>query len=275
MARIFALVECSREPGTLSFADWGKNRVARELDAQIGALGVGSHTGSLDLQLNPQSASGALAIAAGTGAEAAVIGGRTVTVTWAASDANTSDLLAAAINADAVAAKFASAVSRCATATVTIAAGAGTIAIVVTAPAAAVTNQAQAAGNTYSATWATSDTATAAALVALINADGASPVFASSAAGVITLTSRPNGTASGATNTTGNLITLAATGTGVTKSGALLSGGGTNANTVVQAIVPGTVGLGITLTATGTGNSVVSGGNLVGGVGAPGNSFTC
>lgn len=42
----------------------------------------------------------------------------------------------------------------------------------------------------------------------------------------------------------------------------------------VQAIVPGTVGNGITLTASGTGVTA-SGTRLAGGVGAPGNSFAC
>lgn len=77
-------------------------------------------------------------------------------------------------------------------------------------------------GVTINRTWATSDTATAAALAndinthanALIN----SHVSATSVGGVVTITSKTPGNP-------GNAITLAGTGTGVTVSGARLTGG--------------------------------------------------
>ena len=69
-------------------------------------------------------------------------------------------------------------------------------------------------------TWATSDTATAAALAAAINAKSTltAQVVASSVAGVVTVLSR-------ALNTGGLAYTLAASGTGVTVSGATFSAG--------------------------------------------------
>lgn len=85
-------------------------------------------------------------------------------------------------------------------------------------------------GVTVSVTWATSDTASSAALAAAINASAnalvAPFVTATSALGVTTITAKNKGTQ-------GNAITLAATGTNVTASGARLTGGvdGT-ANTV-------------------------------------------
>lgn len=77
-------------------------------------------------------------------------------------------------------------------------------------------------GVTVSVTWATSDTASSAALAAAINAS-VNPlvqpfVSATSALGVTTITAKTKGTA-------GNAITLAATGTNVTASGARLTGG--------------------------------------------------
>jgi hypothetical protein len=274
MALVLALLNCSREPGTLSFADWGKGRIIRELDAQISALGLGTHTGSLDVQRDPAYASGVLAMSGGATAVGGTIGGKLVTATWATSDANSCDLVAAAILADTTANKFVTAVSRAATGTITISGGSGVVTATLSAPAAAVSQQSQAQGNLYSLTWATSDAVTATALAALINADGDGPCIAVASAGVVTLYARPDGK-TGAANTDGNLIALAVTGTGVTKSGAVLSGGGTNANVVVQALLPGTVGLGITLAASGTGVTAPTGANLVAGVGAPGNSFTC
>lgn len=73
-----------------------------------------------------------------------------------------------------------------------------------------------------SVTWATSDTATATALAAAINASAnalvSGIVTASSAAGVVTVTAVSKGK-------DGNSITLAASGTGATASGARLTGG--------------------------------------------------
>jgi hypothetical protein len=43
----------------------------------------------------------------------------------------------------------------------------------------------------------------------------------------------------------------------------------------VLALMPGTVGLGITLVASGTGVTAPTGANLVAGIGAPGNSYAC
>lgn len=75
-------------------------------------------------------------------------------------------------------------------------------------------------GTAKTVTWATSDTASAAALVTAINADTTlnKYVLATSAAGVVTITAVSPGQI-------GNGITLTASGTGVTASGAKLSGG--------------------------------------------------
>lgn len=77
-------------------------------------------------------------------------------------------------------------------------------------------------GVTITATWATSDTNSAALVAAAINASTnaliAGVVTASSALGVVTVTSVLPGVY-------GNCITLAASGTGVTASGARLTGG--------------------------------------------------
>jgi hypothetical protein len=69
-------------------------------------------------------------------------------------------------------------------------------------------------------TWATSDTATAAALVTAINGNGilAATVVASSVAGVVTILSKALGAG-------GNAYTLAASGTGVSVSGATFTAG--------------------------------------------------
>lgn len=93
--------------------------------------------------------------------------------------------------------------------TVTIASGSGSIAAVINGVSIAVT-------------WATSDTATATALAAAINASSNALVqylvSATSSAGVVTIAALQKGI-------TGNCITLAATGTGATASGARLTGG--------------------------------------------------
>lgn len=93
--------------------------------------------------------------------------------------------------------------------TVTIASGSGTVSITIN-------------GVAISRTWATSDTATAAAFVTDINGSAnalvANHVSASSAAGVVTITAKAPGQ-------WGNAITLAAAGTGMTASGARLVNG--------------------------------------------------
>jgi phage tail sheath gpL-like len=93
--------------------------------------------------------------------------------------------------------------------TVTILSGSGTITATIN-------------GVGTSVTWGTSDTATATALAAAINAATNDlvefHVSASSSAGVVTITAKAPGQ-------WGNAITLAATGTGATASGARLTGG--------------------------------------------------
>lgn len=93
--------------------------------------------------------------------------------------------------------------------TVTIASGSGSIAAIIN-------------GVTIPVTWATSDTNTATLLAAAINASTNALVqpfvSASSVLGVVTVTAKAKGVA-------GNSITLAASGTGATASGARLSGG--------------------------------------------------
>ncbi len=75
-------------------------------------------------------------------------------------------------------------------------------------------------GTLKTVTWATSDTASAAALAVAINADTTinKLVYATSAAGVVTLKAMSPGTA-------GNKLTLVASGTGVTASAATLTTG--------------------------------------------------
>jgi hypothetical protein len=277
MALVLLSMVCTREPGDLSFANWGKGRVARELDQQLSSLTLGTNTGVLDVLKDPSFAAGVLALSSASGTVGGVIGGKTVTVTAAGGDAPTADLIAAAI-ASSAAAGFVTAVSRAASQTVTLSSASGVVTITVNAPAGAVSNSSMAGIKSYSATWATSDTATASALVALINADGGSPVFASSSAGVVTLYARPGASPSpsGTANTLGNLIIVSATGTGVTAGGAALAGGGSNANVIVSSISPGSVGTGVTLAASGTGVTAPSGASLVAGAGTPGtNTFTC
>ena len=86
-------------------------------------------------------------------------------------------------------------------------------------------------GTTVTATWATSDTNSAALVAAAINADATAgkKVFATSAAGVVTVAALVPGIH-------GNAITLVASGTGVTASGAKLTGGtGADTTTTVTA----------------------------------------
>jgi phage tail sheath gpL-like len=93
--------------------------------------------------------------------------------------------------------------------TVTIASGSSTVSITIN-------------GVAISRTWATSDTATATAFVTDINGSAnalvKNHVAASSVAGVVKLTAKAPGQ-------WGNSVTLAASGTGMTASGARLTGG--------------------------------------------------
>lgn len=86
-------------------------------------------------------------------------------------------------------------------------------------------------GVTSSATFVTDDTATASLLSAAINNNTNAlvrgQVTATSALGVVTITAVTSGTA-------GNLITLAASGTGATASGTRLTSGATNTTVVVS-----------------------------------------
>lgn len=111
MATILITAVTSQEPGDLSFASWGKGRVLAELERVLGGLSNGSFAGSLDVQKAPAYASQTYTISGGSGTETAIIGGISVAVTWATSDANTATLLAAAINADATAKTYVSAVA--------------------------------------------------------------------------------------------------------------------------------------------------------------------
>jgi phage tail sheath gpL-like len=96
-----------------------------------------------------------------------------------------------------------------ATGTITMASSSGTVGAIIN-------------GVTVSVAWATSDTNSASLLAAAINASSnalvSGFVSATSAAGVVTITADLPGKA-------GNAITLAATGTNVTASGARLTGG--------------------------------------------------
>jgi hypothetical protein len=252
--KYLVIVDSTKDIQT-SFSLWGKGRVTRELEDLIVGMGQGSHSGALDVQRDPAGAVGVLTISGGAGAVGATIGGRLVTAVWATSDVNSCDLVAAAINADTTANLFVSAVARTATGTVTIAAGSGVVGAFIN-------------GKLISVTWATTDTATATALAAAINADSTLPVVATSSAGVVTLYARTGGT-------TGNAVAVSPSGTGVTASGSgLLTGGGTNANVILTALTPGSVGSGITSVASGTGVTLNTGARLIGGAGAPGNSFT-
>lgn len=247
-----------------SLSLWGKGHVARELERLLNGLSAGVHTGSIDVQRDPAGAVGVLAVSSGSGSVGGTIGGKSVTATWATSDANSADLIAAAINADTTANQYVSASSRTASGSVSISSGSGVITVNINAP---VADFGQNNPKSYAVTWATSDAATATALAAAINADGSCPVIAVASSGTVTLYARVTGA-------NGNLIVISATGTGASASGAALTGGGTNANVVITSILPGTVGMGITLSASGTGVTAPTGARLVAGVGAPGNSFT-
>lgn len=201
------------------------------------------------------AAAGLLTLSSGSGAVGGTIGGTLVTATWATSDLVSAGLIAAAINANTTVNKFVAASSSVATGTVTISSGSGAITATI-------------GGIAVSVTWATSDTSTATALTTAINANSQVPVIATSSAGVVTVYSRVSGA------TVGNAVTLTASGTGATASGATLTGGGTNANVLITALNPGGVGLGITLVASGTGVTATTGASFIGGNQTPGTTVT-
>lgn len=157
MANVVVTINSTQDVGDLSFANWGKGRVSRDVAKLIEGLGTGSFTGSLDVTAAAVAASGTLTISGGSGSVGGTIGGQAVTVTWATSDTASAAALAAAINAQATTLQY---------------------------------------------------------------------VVATSLAGVVTITSLVPGTV-------GNGVTLVASGTGVSASGARLAGGvGQNAGNV-------------------------------------------
>lgn len=119
MANVVVNISSTQDVGDLSFANWGKGRVSREIAKLVEGLGTGSFTGSLDVMAAAVAASGTLTITAGTGVVGGTIGGQSVTVTWATSDTATATALAAAINADATANKYVSAVAVATVVTIT------------------------------------------------------------------------------------------------------------------------------------------------------------
>jgi hypothetical protein len=202
---ILISLQTSRDPASLSFADWGKSRVMNELENVLSSLEGGINTGSVDAQLNPSYAYGVLLGSGGSGAVGGTIGGKLVTATWASSDANTADLIAAAINADTTANTYVSATSRTAT-------GTWSRSGVLVGPDHHHRQRRHHLDHLGLFGHGHGDVV----LVGLINATKGLPVIAYSAAGVVTLVSTLGGT--GSTNTAGNSITLEATGTNVTKS---------------------------------------------------------
>lgn len=196
----------------------------------------------------PAPATGTITMATSSGVVGATIGGTLVTVTWAISDANSQVLLAEAINANATVNKWVYATASgavctltalqpgvlgnnvtlvlsgtnvtvsgakltggvgadvpgtvAATGSITIASGSGSVGAFIN-------------GVLTTVTWATSDTASALALSAAINA-AAGPVQATAALGVVSLRARQPGLVD---------YNLVASGTGVTVSGAKMTGG--------------------------------------------------
>jgi phage tail sheath gpL-like len=112
MALTVIVIDSSRDCGTLSFSDWGKHRVAQELETLLSSSATGSHTG-VSLQVGAASvyATGTLTLSTASGAVGGTIGGTLVTATAAGGDTASAALIAAAINADATVNKYASATS--------------------------------------------------------------------------------------------------------------------------------------------------------------------
>lgn len=119
MATVLITAVTTQDVGDLSFANWGKGRVSREVAKLIEALGVGAFTGSLDVQNAPAFASGTLTLSSASGAVGGTIGGTLVTVTASGGDTATATALAAAINADATVKTFVTATSAAGVVTLT------------------------------------------------------------------------------------------------------------------------------------------------------------
>lgn len=119
MAKVLVLLDTTQDVGTLSFSDWGKGRVSREVAKLVEGLGVGAFTGSIDVQNAPAFASGTLTLSGGSGSVGGTIGGQAVTVTWATSDTLSAAALAAAINANTTANTYVVATSALGVVTVT------------------------------------------------------------------------------------------------------------------------------------------------------------
>jgi hypothetical protein len=193
-----------------------------------------------------------ITISSGAGTITAYINGIPVSTTWVTSDTVTATALALAINADSRVNQTVRASSAAGVVTV-IAKTAGDFYVPVgatgtgatsatTGPVSTITLSGASGtitgvvnGARIAVTYATSDTVTAAALAAAINANTNVNrlVTATSAAGVVTITSR-------------SAITLAAAGTGTTASAAILAAAGTYGGIAGDALTTTAAGTGLT-----------------------------
>lgn len=218
----------------------------------LAAIEEGTENGSVACcigEADGVAATATITISSGSGAVNAWINGRLVTVTWATSDANTATLLSAAINASVDPNIVGYVTSSPSTNTVVLTASKTdatgdliTLAVSgtgVTATGTALSGARAAAasgtltmasssgsvggtigGTLVTVTWATSDAASSTALAAAINANTTVNkwVSASAVGAVTTITALEK-------SAIGNNITLVASGTNVTASGAKLTGG--------------------------------------------------
>lgn len=222
----------------------------RALANYIQAIECGAKNASVAISVGERSgvtATGTITISSGSGVITATIAGYAVGVTWATSDTNSATLLKNAINADKNISHFVVATSSSGVVTLTAvptdAAGDQiTLAVTgtnVTKSAATLTGSIAVAatgtltmasssgtvggtigGTAVTVTWGTSDTLSAAALATAINANATVSkwVSATSALGVVTLTAVEK-------SALGNNVTLVASGSNVSASGAKLTGG--------------------------------------------------
>ena len=144
---------------------------------------------------------------------------------------------------EAAPATFTGAIGTAAAGTLTIASGSGAVGGTI-------------GGTLVTVTWATSDTASAAALATAINANASTSalVHATSSLGVVTLTSLLGGTL-------GNATTLVASGTGVTASAGTLTSGANSTALTVESVTSGALAIGQVLSGTGiaNGTTIISG----------------